>query len=76
MARTMTIDGATLREIRVVVSPSGKTAVQLSFTLLSGTTVVQEINGRDFTAKLAANELGAANSLITAMSGALGRLEL
>lgn len=76
MPRTITIDGAQLREVRVVLSPSGQTAVQISFTLLSGTSVVQEINLRDFTAQLQPSELGAAKALLTAMNGTLARVEV
>lgn len=76
MARTITIDGAQLNEARVVVTPTGNTAVQLSFTLLSGKTVIQQVSLQDVTSSLQASELAAANGLLTAMNAALSRLEL
>ena len=76
MARTITIDGAQLHEVRIVMTPLGKTAVQASFSLLAGTTIVKQVNLRDFTADLEAAELSAANAVLTALNGALTRLEV
>jgi len=76
MARTITIDGAQLHEVRVVVTPTGSTAVQASFTLLSGTQEVKLVNLHDFTADLQSGELAAANALLTAMTAVLTRIEL
>ena len=76
MARTITLDGATLHEIRIVPTPTGQTAVQVTFSLLSGSTVVQRVNLHDVTAQLQSGELAAANTLLAAINAALQRVEL
>lgn len=75
-SRTITIDGAQLNEVRVFVNGLGQTSVQLSYTLLSGKTAVQQVSLRDFAAQLQPTELAAARALITTMEGALSRVEL
>lgn len=76
MAKTVTIDGAQLREVRVVVGPNSQIAVQASFALLSGTTLVQEVCLTDLTTKMQSIEIAGANALVTAMNGVLSRVEL
>lgn len=76
MARTITIDGAQLHEVRIVTTPTGETAIQLSYNLLSGTAVVRQVSLDDITARLKSSEMGMAKGLLTAMEAALARLEL
>lgn len=74
--RTITIDGAELNEVRIFVDSLGKTAVQLSYTLLSGTTVVQRVSLQEFTGQLQAGELTAAGAFLSMMKAALERVQV
>lgn len=76
MPRTITLDGAKLYEVRVMVSPTGQTIVNASFVLLSGQQVIQQISMKDYTPHLQAGELTAANALLSAISNAVNRVEL
>jgi hypothetical protein len=76
MARTVTIDGSQLQEVRVSLNSLGQLTVQASFVLTSGGNVFQQVFLQDLTNQLQANETSAASTLYSLIGGAVQRVEL
>lgn len=76
MARTITIDTAQVRAVRLFLDPLGKTGVQASLTMLAGTQMIERIDLKDYTARLQLAELAAAQALLATITAAVQRAEL
>lgn len=76
MAKTITLDRAELREVRITTAPTGDPIVQVSFDLLAKGVTFQTVNLRNVTAELTAAEVIAAQTLLGAMGALLERVEL
>lgn len=76
MAKTITLDGARLHEVRVTLASGGDPIVQASFSLLSGSILVHTVNLQNLSAQLEQSEQDAAIALFAAVGQALSRIEL